>query len=463
MKLRITEHDYNLLRRLTSLSFHQGIDFPPETGCILLVARNNHPSYPSLIVSEVLAPLEGEVTEQGHDGLVFSSAFLRRALLTVRRRNLAGFLTVHTHPLSDRHVGFSPYDDANDPRLMANLYELQPDGVFGSVVLGKNSAAGRLWSPQALTPEPLGELLIMGEQLRWLPLNGAPPPPPPEPAAIFDRGLALTGRGALARLSGMRVGVVGASGTGSLVLELLVRAGVGEVVIFEFDFIEEISLNRVLHSRNRDAAGKVAKAGRMAEALDEIGMPTRITVIEGGDIRQEKVAFELRGCDLVFGCVDNRDWPRLVLTEVAYQYLIPYIDLGTEVGAGVQSLDARVSYVAPGRPCLICSGIVSQQRVTLEGMEPDEQARILAMGYSGEIPMGAPAVMDLNMRAASFGMLVLRHLAQPFLDTPLPIHIKEALTNFSIRRVIHRSKPDCHICGVDGRTGVGDARRLTTK
>jgi hypothetical protein len=154
------------------------------------------------------------------------------------------------------------------------------------------------------------------------------------------------------------------------------------------------------------------------------------------------------------------------MTEVAYQYLIPYIDLGTEIGIddiGVQSLDSRVSYVSPGRACLLCSGIVSEERVRIEGLSPNEKARVLAMGYSNDVRLDAPAVMDLNMRAASYAALVLRHLLQSFLDTPLPTHIKEGLTNYSIKRIQLAAREDCHICGPHGRAAFGDTVRLTTR
>jgi hypothetical protein len=106
---------------------------------------------------------------------------------------------------------------------------------------------------------------------------------------------------------------------------------------------------------------------------------------------------------------------------------------------------------------------VSEERVRIEGLEPDEKARVLAMGYTKDVRMDAPAVMDLNMRAASYAMLVLRHLLQPFLDTPLPTHIKEGLTNYSIKRVQIVAREDCHICRPRGRRAFGDALRLTTR
>jgi molybdopterin/thiamine biosynthesis adenylyltransferase len=466
MNIRTSEQHYREMRTLTSASFHMDVDFPPETGCLLLVGRNNHDRRPSLLVREILAPEDGDLREQEHGTITFSSRYLRRALLRVRELGLAGFVTVHTHPHSDTRVGFSLYDDNNDPELMQNLYELQPNGVFGSIVLGKRAAEGRMWSPDNEEPVALEEMLIIGEQLESLPLNGRFEDSPPEPSAIFDRSLALTCRGALASLSKMRVGVVGASGTGSLVMELLLRAGTGEIVVFEFDVIKDHNLNRILHSRQCDADSGANKAERLAEAMNESSLPTRITVIKGGDITKEQVALELRGCDFIFGCVDNQDWPRLVMTEVAYQFLIPYADLGTEIGVGdngIQSLDSRVSYVAPGRACLLCSKIVSEERVRLEGLEENERERVIAMGYSKDVQLNAPAVMDLNMRAASYGMLVLRHLLQPFLDTPLPTHIKEALTNYGIRRIQQAVQDSCPICGTQGRLAYGDVKRLTVR
>jgi ThiF family len=464
MNLRIAEFHFQEMRRLTSISFLEGIEFPPETGCILLVGRNDHASRPALLVHDVLPPLEGELTDQETDGLVFSSRYLRRALMQVREKGLAGFLTVHTHPFSDEQVRFSPYDDLKDPALMANLYDLHPDGAFGSLVLGGRSAVARTWRADGSGFDQLRELVIIGEQIDALLLDGSARSDPPPAAEIFDRSLAITGRGALAQLSRMCVGIVGASGTGSLVAELLARAGAGEIVLFDFDCLEESNLNRVLHSRRSDAESGADKATRLANAINELGLATRVAVIETGDVRREEVALELRGCDLIFGCID-KDWPRLILSEVSFQYLIPYIDLGTEVGMSdiLQSLDSRVSYVAPGRPCLVCSGIISPERVRLEGYEDDELDRVIAMGYSGDIRLAAPSVMDLNMRAASYAVLIARHLLQPFLSLSLPPHIKESLTNYSVRAVRHQARAECVICNSEGRTGKGDSLSLTIR
>ena len=463
MNLRIAELHWEIVRRLVSLSFSSALKFPPETGCILLLSRNDHPQAQTLLVTDVLPPSDGDFTDQETGAITFTSRYLRKALILVREQGLAGFLTVHTHPGADRQVGFSPYDDRNDPSLMENLHDLQPDGVFGSVVLGKDSACARLWS--ADKPSYLNELIIVGEQLKFMNLNGRAYAVPPSASDIFDRSLALTGAGALARISRARIGIIGLSGTGMLMAELLMRAGAGELLLFEFDPADRTNLGRVLHLRASDADSATNKALRMAQVIAESGLGAKVTVVPGGDIRDPAVAAELRSCDLLIGCVD-RDWPRLILSEVAYQYLIPLIDLDTEIGAAngqLQSLDARVSFVGPGRPCLFCSRVIKQERIRLEGYAPEEQDRVLAMGYSKDIRLKTPAVMDLNMRAAALAGLIARHIFQPFLETPLPHTVRETVTNFSPKA--HRFTPaqDCIVCNCPERIGSGDRLRLSTR
>jgi molybdopterin-synthase adenylyltransferase len=462
MNIRISEKQWLDVERLTSLSFVDAVEFRPETGCILLVAENNHVLGPSLVVAEVLEPECGELLEQGSGGITFASRFLRRALLRVRERGLQGFLTVHTHPMSDQRVSFSSFDDASDPELMSNFYDLEPNGKFGSVVLGRDSICARLWRNG--TPVYLKQLVRVGEQLSFRELSGKPIKETPKPSAIFYRGSLISGAGAMYQMSKLRFAVIGVSGTGSLMVELLSRAGAGEIALFEFDIADETNLNRVLHLRQCDVELKTGKADRLRDAVRETGIPTKVTVIRGGDIRDASVADELRGCDLLVGCVD-RDWPRLILCEVAYQYLIPYIDLGSEIGVvddAIQSLDARVSYVAPDRPCLMCSKILSEERIRLEGYREAERSRVIGMGYSKDLPLGAPAVMDLNMRSASIAMLWIRHLLQPFLATPLPHALKEAVTNFKTKQVNYARNPECRVCG-PLRLGSGSRFRLTTR
>jgi hypothetical protein len=89
--------------------------------------------------------------------------------------------------------------------------------------------------------------------------------------------------------------------------------------------------------------------------------------------------------------------------------------------------------------------------------------RIIDMGYNEDIRLNSPAVMELNMRAAAQSGLLLRHLVQPFLATPLPHAIRESLTNFSTRGVNFAVDPTCLVCGMPERLGSGPRYPLTTR
>jgi ThiF family protein len=411
-----------------------------------------------LIVTQVLWPEPGEVVAEPGSALTFTSRYLRRAHIAVRRAGLAGLVTFHTHPLARSNVRFSWYDDEQDPLLVENLQELWPVTLLSSVVLGANSQRGRLWlsSKQQLAA---ARLIVIGEKVQYLPLDGQKPREAPKPSEIFDRATALTGSGALALLSGMTVAVIGASGTGSLVCELLARAGCKRILLIDHDIVRLVNLNRILHATREDAEHRRHKVEVLKRGIEALGLGCEVVPIVGS-ILDNAVVQRLNEADLLFGCVD-KDYPRMLLCNYAYQHNVPYIDVGTEIGGddeGIVSTDARVNYVAPGRWWLRCTGLVTPRRLAFESLTGAERKRKVALGYSDDLLIRQPAVMDLNMRAASAGVMVLRHLLQPFLRTPLPVTLAENLVTFNMKPVAEaRSRNEsCDICQANPHSGFAD-------
>jgi hypothetical protein len=257
----------------------------------------------------------------------------------------------------------------------------------------------------------------------------------------------------------MTIVVVGASGTGSLLCELLARAGCTRILLIDQDIVREVNLNRILHATAEDALHGVPKVEVLRRAIEAIGMGCRVEPIHGTILNKE-VLRRVLDADLVFGCVD-RALPRYLLCELSARYLLPYIDLGSEIGGdarGIVCLDGRVSYVAPGRHCLMCSGVVTSRELNFESLSASERQRKIELGYSNDLIIDKPAVMDLNMRPVSMGMLVLRHLLQPFLLEPLPVAISEnAVTYTTIPvSVARNADPACPTCKLNSRFGYGD-------
>jgi hypothetical protein len=454
--LRISERDWMKLRKHFELSFRSA--GAPETGALAVLGECRTKTKREFIVAAVLLPESRDLKDSANGALVFDASFIRRAHLAMRKHHLAGIATFHTHPGASASVGFSLYDDRQDPLLVENLLEIEPRTQFVSVVAGKDSQCARFFAnPRA--SYPLERLVVVGDHLSYLSLAGRPPPPPPLPAAIFDRGKTLTGSGALALLARMTIAVVGASGTGSLVCELLARAGCRRILLIDHDIVRDINLNRILYATDEDARRGVPKVEVLRRGIMALGLGCHVEPIRGS-VLDDDVLRRVLDADLVFGCID-RALPRHLLCELSARYLLPYIDVGSEIGGdqdGIVSLDSRVSYVAPGRPCLTCTGVVTPRRLRFESLTEGERQRDLALGYSDDLVITQPAVMDLNMRAASNGVFLLRHLLQPFLKEPLPVTICD---NAVIYRTIpvpvaKADDPACPTCHGNTRLGHGD-------
>lgn len=454
--LRMTQHDWKVLRKHFRSSFRR--PGAPETGALGILGERTTPTRREFTVARILLPGPGDLKTATSGALTFAGAFIRKAHLAMRQSSLSGIATFHTHPGATDHVSFSPYDDHEDPQLFSNLIELEPTTTLVSVVAGENSQCGRVFTA-AGSPEALGRLILIGDRLTTLSLTGDPPPPPPPAAEIFDRGLALTGSGALAQLSRMTVAVVGASGTGSLICEMLARAGCRSILLIDHDIVRLINLNRILHATREDARCGTPKVIVLERAIREMELGCCVEPIQGS-ILDAEVLRRVLDADLVFGCVDSA-LPRHLLCKLSAQYLLPYIDVGTEIGGderGIVSLDSRATYVTPGRQCLKCVGVVTARQLEFESLSYAERKRKIALGYSDDLVIEKPAVMDLNMRAASRGMLLLRHLLQPFLLEPLPVSISDNAVTY---RTIPISKarnldPVCPTCVNNPNFGFGD-------
>jgi hypothetical protein len=454
--LRATEADYIRLQELFKVSFRSGRC--PETGAIGILGECRAGNKHEFLLAKLFLPGPGDLKVAQHNHLVFDSSYIRRAHLEMRAEGLAGLVLFHTHPLANKEVAFSLYDNQEEPLLAENLRELDSRTRLVSVVVGKSSQCGRLWLDRG-SCQPMGRLIVVGERLLYRLLDGRAELPPPPPEAVFDRSLALTGAGALGILSGLKVAVAGASGTGSLMCELLARAGCKEIMPVDDDVTKDINLNRILYTTQEDVDHKTPKVEVIRRGVEGLGLGCRVDPIIGNILDRDVLA-RLRQPDVIIGCLDKA-FPRQTLCEFAYRYHRPYIDVGSEIGGdkkGIVSLDARTSYVAPGRYCLQCAGVVTPRQLNFESLSVGERARVRALGYSEDLVIDQPAVMDLNMRAASFGMMVLRHLLQPFLLTPLPVMILENMVTYSLKaiREARALNPKCPLCQANRKAGYGD-------
>lgn len=122
------------------------------------------------------------------------------------------------------------------------------------------------------------------------------------------------------KLLASKVMIVGLGGLGGYVLEELCRAGVGEIVVVDYDTFEETNLNRqLLATENTLEQGKADVAKKRASEIN------KTVVIKSFRDKIENISeIHWEGVELVFDCLDRID-PRLYLEKKAEKLKIPLV------------------------------------------------------------------------------------------------------------------------------------------
>jgi hypothetical protein len=161
------------------------------------------------------------------------------------------------------------------------------------------------------------------------------------------------------------VGVVGLGGGGSHITQQLAHTGFLHYVLYDSDVVEELNLNRLIGATKADAAAKTPKIEVARRMI--LGLQPEAS-IEAYQSRWQDHSYPLRGCDVIFGCVDGLA-ERRELEACARRYLIPYIDIGIDVHqVGTESpvMAGQVILSMPGRPCLTCLGLLTEDELSKE-------------------------------------------------------------------------------------------------
>lgn len=313
-------------------------------------------------------------------------------------------LKVHSHPAF--YEKFSPTDDESDVEVFRAV-EDWTDGSApnGSLVMLPN---GRMFG-RSSDWKPFTAIAVTGSELffwRYQPSDETENP-------SFEANKQLFGSGTTALLRDLRIGVVGCSGTGSVVIELLARLGVGALMLVDHDRIERRNLNRIVNARIEDV-GKF-KADVIKAVIESHGLETKVETITG-NLFEPGVVERVAECDVVFGCMDTAEG-RHLLNRLATFYVIPYFDLGVHLSAdgegGISEASGAVHFVEPGLSSLYSRGAYGMDRVKAEGLKrtnPDEYEERRKVNYIEGVDEQAPAVISVNTTIA--GIAVNEFLAR---------------------------------------------------
>ncbi len=315
-------------------------------------------------------------------------------------------IIIHSHPKHET-AWYSPSDDYGESQLLRVLEDLLPGKVVASLVATPVAITGRRLEGTEFTS--LAGIRIVGLRIKHTSVHSATKAGPHDGVGEeFDRQVRAFGPESQRLLHSLHVGVVGLGGTGSIIAELIVRVGVGQLTVVDNDTLDITNLSRVLGATHRDVdKPKVDVAKRHLERSGD----ARILTINDSAIRQD-VLMRLRDCDAVFSCVDN-DRSRALLNRFAYQYFVPVIDVGVRLDARsgrVTAAAGRVSVVGSGATCLRCSHHIDPERVRAESLPKDEREKLAEEGYVMGVSDPVPAVISLNATVASLGATAFLNL-----------------------------------------------------
>lgn len=352
-----------------------------------------------------------------------------------------GLVFVHTHPRSTNPPVFSPVDGAGEQVLAEFLSRRLPAVPHVALVVSEGGCRARVLG----TSEPV-RVVQVGKTLQF-PFDPGEAVPV---EAAFDRQVQAFGQQGQGRLRDLRVGIVGIGGTGTIVAEQLAHLGVGRLLLIDPDVVEESNLNRLVGASRADVGKpKVTVAARYIGSI----RPEIETQPVNGSVLQAAMARRLADVDFFFCCTDSHG-SRAVLSQVAYQYLVPCIDIGVSITARqghITHITGRVQMLAPGLSCLTCAGL----------LDPDAIRRDLMTDYERQIDpyfIGAhepqPAVISLNGTVVS--LAVTMFLAAV---TGIPAEARYQVyngTTGTVRAVTHAPDPSCIVCSTTGALARGD-------
>ncbi|MGZ4858095.1 MAG: ThiF family adenylyltransferase [Candidatus Angelobacter sp.] len=150
-----------------------------------------------------------------------------------------------------------------------------------------------------------------------------------------------------ARLAQGRVVIVGCGATGACVSGLLARAGVGQLVIIDRDYVESSNLQRQSLFDEADAAESLPKAiaaGRKIAAFNSEVQTTPVVA----DLTPENVESLLGNADLILDATDNFE-TRYLINDFAVKHGKPWI-----YAAAVAAYAVTMNIIPGETSCLAC-------------------------------------------------------------------------------------------------------------
>lgn len=295
--------------------------------------------------------------EDEHVGAKINSHAIRMAMQN-SLSSQCGCFHVHMH----EHLGM-PYPSWTDrqelPGIVESLRNIAPTEINGYLILSNDSAIAAVGISGKQQLVDANSVAVVGDPLR-ISFSGQRS----SAQNVYQRQSFL-GENSQFIFEHIRVGIIGYGGGGSHVGIQLAHMGVGNLVIFDNDVVEESNLNRLVGAWASDSKSRIFKTEVAKRVISSVSPKTNVCLINK---RWQDASEELQACDVIIGCVDSYVERQQAESECR-RYLIPYIDIGMDVHKvddDPYSISGQVILSLPGKPCLACLGFLTELKLARE-------------------------------------------------------------------------------------------------
>lgn len=362
----------------------------------ILICRFVGTSRERLIVRTILNVPDDRCASREPDFISWPGECIEEAIDIAEPQNDA-LVLIHSHP--GGWLGFSRVDDASDRETMPALFAaIEASGFYhgSAIMVPEGSIRARLYDLHLQSLE-INRIVRIGHDIAEI--------GPGQNYPIMPFGSQMT-----EFFGNQTACVIGVSGTGSLVAELLARKGIGHLILIDFDVIERKNLNRIVNSTAHDAETQRKKIEVTAAAIASYGPHIKLTLIDTS-IDHVEAILAASAADILFSCVDSMTG-RSIAELIARFCVIPLIDLGVTIPIRrdingcpqVAEVCGRIDFVRPDGSNLSDRGVVTPEGLRREYLlrqAPEVAKREVEAGYLKGVHEEAPSVMALNMKAAS--------------------------------------------------------------
>lgn len=317
------------------------------------------------LITEILLP---EKEDQNlHGNVSYNSCYFDKVSARALKIQ-SGIVFIHSHP------GPGWQNMSKDDEIVEKMLASRVQAISGLPLLGMTIGSDGYWSArfwiktgrEKYKREWSQSIKVMGESLKIYYNDKLLIPP--SFGEEFTRTISSWGEKKQNDIARLHVGVVGLGSVGSIIAESLMRIGITNITLIDFDTIENKNLDRLIYASKRDVGKlKVEFYKQILERNSPLQM--KVVAVPYG-VMEEKGLLHALDCDILFSCVD-KPWARFILDCISSAHMIPVIDGG--IDAGLNSKRTNVGHarwksllIGPERMCMSCFGQYSREDVALE-------------------------------------------------------------------------------------------------